>query len=584
MSRRKVYSLLILCISLVWVCFGLWIASVNITDIHAHWNQGQETKTDLPWRFNEVRLNNVLTVEFQDRLLSPKVFHIVPDDHVTGIYLNGQAIPLADIPPEKLRDFNHGFHLDLSAHLTSGHHRLDIHFNNTWGPGGMDVRPVWNFWRYACLYLGVVGFAVGLGLLFRLRPAQHVLLALCLIPLFVYWSATPWLVRAHDVSWGGGHYDYIEHIGKQNALPKPTEGWVYYHPPAYYLAGALVWKAAKLAGFQVHETLQLFAIFLWVVFLVASLATINQFLRRRSWANMVASLALVFWPAGLVHSPAIGNDAALYAVLALATWLCCRWWFTGRRRHLIALALLCGLSLLIKSNGIVLVAAVGLLLLLRFAIQRRRRGRAFMDGVYFGAITGLSLVASMAVRVYFYVKGETSSWLISNIGNLHGGLRVPADIKAFIPLDIPTFLTQPYINSFNSATGRENFWNFLLRSSITGEFTFYHPLLTQLAYVMGVVLLLLFFALIVGVPRIWQTSRPQCYRHLPLLLSALLWLISLVILRIKVPYACSNDFRYVLPMILPLIIFWSTQGRWPRRLLVIMSLASAAFYTTVGLV
>ncbi len=584
MSLRTGLLLLAVSFGLGLIAFGLGMSSPNITYIGGGVHN-RLAQVDLPWSFEGARQNNNLVMEFELERFSPRTWRITPDDQLVSVKLNGKFVSLAHIPPEGLRDYSNGFELDLSNYLSQGKQRLEIRFHNFGGAGGIDVKPVWGFWFYTVLYIGALVLLLCLCGCFGLRASQQWILALALISIFSYWSDTPWQVRAHDVGGVGGHYQYIEYVATKKSLPKATDGWVYYHPPTYYLAGAAVWKLADWAGLPKHESLQLFSIFLWLVFLVSAIATVNMVTRHQPWARRVASLAIAFWPAGILHSPAIGNDAALYAVVGLATWMSCRWWRSGKRSHLMWLAMLCGLAVMIKTNGIVLLAVVGLLLLWRFELRSKRtRWRTFADGLYFGLIGIACIAASMAVRVYYYVKGETASWLIGNLGTLHSGLRVPADVKAFLPLDIPTYLTQPYINAFNSATGRENFWNYLLRSAITGEFSFQHSLLTILAYVMGLLLLMLFFWLMLGVPKVFHTSRVQLYRNLPLLLLGVTWLASLVTLRISVPYASSNDFRYVLPVLIPVIIFWVRQGSWPRWLLVLFSASSAAFYTATGFV
>jgi hypothetical protein len=578
------FSLWSFILGLLVILWGLWLASPRVSLSEAGFRNRTEAVV-LPWSFDGPRRNVYLVMEFEARSFSPRKWQVVPDDQVIRVKLNGKPLSLDHIPAKALKDYTNGFTLDLSQQITSGTQRLEIWFQNQGGPGGIDVRPVWDFWHYLVIYLGTLCVLLSLAACCGLTRSQKWILSAALITIFSYWSVTPWLIRAHDVSWGGGHYDYIEYVATKNALPKPTDGWVFYHPPVYYLASALVWKFAQLSHLPVHESLQLFSILLWLVFLVSALATVNLFTRRRPWAGRLASVAIAFWPAGILHSPAIGNDAPLYAVAGLATWMLCRWWLGGKRRDLLWAALFCGLSLLIKSNGIVLVAAAGLLLLLRFLLKAGRlRWRAFADGCYFGVIAAVCLAASMAVRVYYYLKGESSNWLISNLGNLHSALRVPADIKSFLPLDVPTFLTQPYMSPFLNETGRENFWNFLLRSAITGEFKFSHGVLNAFAYVMGVFLLLLFFTLAVRLCSDWKIKWTHIYRHLPLIVVSVLWLASLVALRIKVPYSCSNDFRYVLPILIPLVIYWVRQGAWPRWLLVCFSASSAIFYTATGLV
>src|SRR5690606_8783019 len=347
---------------------------------------------------------------------------------------------------------------DLTSYLTPGPHTIEIRFNNRGGDGGLNIKPMPGPWRYLPIYVGLLLIMLFMAKRFALKLGQKWVLGLALVPIVFYWSATPWDLRAHDVS-GGGHYDYIEYVATQKSFPLPSEGWVFYHPPTYYLAGAAVWQLAKITEVPIHQTLQLLSVFFWLVFLVSSLATLNIFLKNRPGARFIASLAIALWPAGILHSPAIGNDSALYACIGMAVWFMCKWWYGGRRRDLLYMALFCSLAVLVKSNGIVVVAAAGILLLVRFLLRRRdKKMRAFIDGLLFASITAAALLASLAVRIFYFLKGDSPSWVIGNLGNLHSGLRVPADIKAFIPIDVPTFLTQPYVSAWSDETGRGSFW------------------------------------------------------------------------------------------------------------------------------
>ena len=234
-----------------------------------------------------------------------------------------------------------------------------------------------------------------------------------------------------------------------------------------------------------------------------------------------------------------------------------------------------------------LLGAGSLLLLstMLSALLRRKRyklRRALVDLVIFSGVGGLGLALSFAVRIYYYLHGAINNWLIANVGSLSNDLRVPVDIKSFVPLDIPTFVTVPWIDVSNDASGRGNFWNYLLRSSLSGEFSFPGTLHRVLAIAWGIVLLALCFAALHrfanGGARRWG---PVLYRQRAWLLLTLLWIASVAALRIQAPFSCSNDFRYVLPMLVPVILYWSGGGRATKILLMLMALLSAAFFVTL---
>src|SRR5690606_6059958 len=54
-------------------------------------------------------------------------------------------------------------------------------------------------------------------------------------------------------------------------------------------------------------------------------------------------------------------------------------------------------------------------------------------------------------------------------------------------------------------------------------------------------------------------TRPQwfasCYKNLPWLLAVIMPFLLLLAYRIKVPLSCNTDFRYIYPVLLPLLFF-----------------------------
>jgi hypothetical protein len=49
-------------------------------------------------------------------------------------------------------------------------------------------------------------------------------------------------------------------------------------------------------------------------------------------------------------------------------------------------------------------------------------------------------------------------------------------------------------------------------------------------------------------------------------------------LRVKAPFACSNDFRYVLPVIVPATLYWVGCGPFTKILMASMTLLSVVFF------
>lgn len=579
-SPLKGFALAFLGMFLIFL--GLFCASPQISSVSAS-KGGEEWKSvELPWIFEGPQKNNSIKVETDVAWYSPRTWQIIPDDHLLSLSVNGSPVSLTGIPPEALRDWGKGFKIDLSDHFKNGINVVEMQFDNGGGPGGLDIRPAKGALSLILIATGYVLLICVLGLIFGLRKSAVLLLCFTLVPIIFYWQETNWLTRSHDVGGQTGHYGYVKYVADNAALPKPNTGWVFYHPPAYYLVGAAVFEVSETFNIFPIESLQALAIVLWLIFLASSIAVFQLLMPGSKGSFWIATTSLVLWPSGIMRSVTLGNDIALYACLGVMTWLICKWWKTGRRALLVWASIFGALSLLIKSNGIVIVAVLGALLLIRFLIcGRRKRMKAFVDGLIFGLISFIGLASSFAVRIYFYLKGDLSSWLVSNAGGLGDSLRVPVTIKAFIPLDIPTFLTEPFMSSYDDSTGRSNFWNYLLRSSLTGEFSYKGEVQKIISYGWGFALLVLFMWLVASAANLRHMTLRKTYRMLPIAVLLSVWILSMVAFRILLPFSCSNDFRYITPILVPLIFVWVKMGFVPQAMLWFMSVTSVIFYLSL---
>ncbi|MFT3782903.1 MAG: glycosyltransferase family 39 protein [Nibricoccus sp.] len=557
-----------------------------VLSAHAELPGRPAESVEMPWQFHHASLGNKLYVELDVGLFTTRTWRIIPDDDLVEITVNGTPVSLTSVRPGGLSDYTYGFEIDLTRYLWEARNKIVFYLDNHGGDGGLNMRPVLGSLRWSLIGLSFLPLLLGLAWLFRLHYTQIALLVSALVVLCCYWAATPWGMRSHDVG-GGGHLEYITYIANRHALPNPMEGWTFYHPPLYYIAGALTWAWAKWLALPAPECVQGLSLALWLVFLTASAGTLRLALRGRPGALFAATALVALWPSGIIHGLRIGNDAAFYAAAGIATWFMVRWWRSRRRRDVCFLSLAIAAAFLCKSNAMVLAAAAGLLLgsAVVFSITRRKAQKfkpTLADLAIFTGLTGTGFALSFAVRVYYYLQGNIHNWFISNIDSLGGSLSVPVDVKSFLPLDIPTFLTQPWLETGNDATGRWNFWNYLLRSSLSGEFSFPGELHRALALAWGAVLL----GLCLVVVRRFVNSLAcrnirQLYIQLPWLLLTVLWLASVAALRYKAPFACSNDFRYVLPVIVPAAFYWANGGHFTRILMCLMSILSVVFFTTL---
>lgn len=546
-----------------------------------HFAGGLNVAVNMPWIFDEVSDGNHLEVKLPLTVLAPRVWNITPDDHLTDLRVNGQRVPLDGVRPGGLSDWQRGFEIDLSPWLQRGVNSFEFTVDNYDGIGGLALRPHPG-WRVLLLAAGFLPWLLALARLFRLRRAQTLILSAALLVLCFYWAATPWTLHNYDVKHLGdtGHLGYVNYVATLLALPRSDLGWEYYQPPLYYVGGAVVWRWAQWLSLAGPEALQAFAIALWLVFLAASAATLRLALGGQ-YRVMVATAALALWPSGIIHAVRIGNDPPLYAAAAVATLFMFRWWRSGRRAHLLWMALSIAVALLVKTSASALMATAGTLMALRLLRHGRWHNPRFLiEAGAASAIMAAGVLLSIGRNIYYWWRGEISSWLIGAIDTLDADLRVPNQFRYFLPLDVPVFLASPWVDSRDDATGRTNFWNFLLRSSLSGEFHFEGGLQGFIAFVWGALLLWLLSLLVLrAAAQPW--SARTAWRNAPWIVVSVFWLASVLSLRIAYPFSCTGDFRYILPILVPLLIAFIRTGRLAQTLLVAMALSSAVFFVAL---
>ncbi|WP_020208641.1 ArnT family glycosyltransferase [Gilvimarinus chinensis] len=499
---------------------------------------------------------------------------VIPDDELHRVLVNGQPVSLQGFSRSQRRDYSKGLVLPLRDLRPDAANIVQFELSNASNPAGFDVRPVASLSGQQMVLLAVALALLALALLRHLpiSRGQGVIVAAGLVACTVYLSQTDSFTRTFDVYEGGGHRDYIHYLIEHQSFPLASEGWEYHQPPLYYMVTALTKVLLVDASGGDDRWAQWLALWLWAIFLWASLAALRIAFRVHPWALLLASVALCFWPSGIVHSIRIGNDVPLYAFYALGFFFTLRWWRTGARQCLMWAAFWAACALLTKSNALALWAVLGGLWWLRsvrhgkgllLSPWRRRQavGAAFVLGAFFVVAVGINL----GDNLWYYAKGQSEDWLLSNVSNtINSGLQVANRPANYLVFDLATFIQQPFMSSWQDIYGRQYFWNYVLRSSLSSEFFFSGDSFKLWGKVNGVLLLLMlagqvYYSVTHNAVLDNRARIRGLYRAMPWLLTIVFPLLLLLAYRIKVPLSCNTDFRYVYMMLVPLL-YWSAHA------------------------
>ena len=495
----------------------------------------------------------------------------VPDDHFDALVVNGKDVPLDGVDPKDLDNFHHGFRFPIGRYLRAGDNAVVARVRNAGGPGGLDVMSDPHDWMNRAEVIAAMSAFVVLLLTalrtFKVPWSTASLFAAGVAVRFGYLSVTPYSVRDHDVS---GHVEYIEYILSHGSLPPPYGGWSFYQPPLYYLLGAGLWKALTILGAESRATilraLQVQSLLYQLGFLGFALGTVSLWVGRlpdalfgrrlasRSALGALFVALLCLWPSGVIHAVRIGNDDLFYLWFGAGFYFASRWWISGRDRDFHVAALCGALGMLTKSNSLLLFVLLAVLLAVRLIKDRERRLVAYLKRAWPMAVLILkSAGVALGRAVVDAVSGRRAHVLVGNMNQAHDNIAVGNRASNYLWFDTKIFVTEPFTNSLDDARGRQFFWNYTLKSSLFGEFSFDHPLLSDAAVVLSILMIVIVACVVV---RMVTATREDWLKDLPTFALVPILFAGLAALRMTLPMACSNDFRYILPVLTPALYLY----------------------------
>jgi hypothetical protein len=257
---------------------------------------------------------------------------------------------------------------------------------------------------------------------------------------------------------------YIGFILAEGHIPPAKQCFICHHPPLYYIVGALAQRGFEIAQIAPKPlNVQVFSLGIFFAFLVYALLLARLFSERTRTVRITAAL-LVFWPYSIHNSVRVHNDTLVTALVVAGMYYAARWYKEQRPRHLYAAGICAALGVLTKSSAFALAACVGLLLAWRF-FTRRGRARLLARGVVTMALVGaayggLKLRAPVADDPCHRTFGTACDIRKSD----YTGNR-PVN---YLYLDVPKLLRDPYMVIHGDESGKQYFWNHVIKSSLFG--------------------------------------------------------------------------------------------------------------------
>ena len=469
---------------------------------------------------------------------------VIPDDCAESIMVNGESIDLRSFRGRC--DFSKGFVLPdsvLSPHRVGERTHYIFFLKNNGGNAGLNVFVL----QSSVLSVALNALSIFWLALFCLMLARRLkfgwgLAFLIFAAVFfraVFFANIPYTTYSNDVD---GHVAYVQYILEKHAIPGVDDCWTCYHPPVYYASAGpsfVVSEALRLPG---TTGLQAFSLLLSILTLFFGVLFLKTFLN--GGALGVASVLWTFWPLMILMSPRIGNDQMFCMLHVLCLWGGANYLKKGHGKYLIISVVATALAMWTKTTGIVTVGTLFLFTFLGYIHNSKSLKPTKSEIVAWGLF--IALIAGIALQ---RLLGDAD--LVGNSSGLNGRLKVANEAFNYIYFDLQSFMTHPFTSAWEDEMGRQYFWNYSFKSALTGEFSMGQDLSGRSA---ATFVSASFLGLLVYSARgFWKTKLQTI--HWILLLQGVAFIAALMFLRIKHPFACSNDFRYIAPAILSFIPF-----------------------------
>ncbi|MBR4915484.1 MAG: glycosyltransferase family 39 protein [Fibrobacter sp.] len=469
---------------------------------------------------------------------------IIPDDCAEEVVINGHVVDLRGFVDRC--NFSKGFVLSdslISLYRVGSRTHYSFSLMNEGGDAGLNARvsqtsPLRvSMGVLAVLSLGLLCFFVARRFGFGWVPAVIILLAVVIRAVFL--MNVSYTNFTYDVD---GHVSYVQYIIENHSVPSTDDCWTCYHPPVYYVSAVPSYLFGEWLGLSGTTGLQAYSLLLSILTVFLGMFFLRSFLSGK--ALNIASVLWSFWPVMILVSPRIGNDQLFYMLHMLCMWGGVNYLKGGRGKYLIIAVIATALAMWTKATAVVTLGTLIVFVVLGYRVNLRNRKLTCSEWVSAGLL--LSLIVVVVLQ---RLLGDST--LVGNSSGLAGRLKVGNEAFNYIFFDLKSFVTHPFTSAWNDGFGREYFWNYAFKTSLFGEFEMVRNVVGRnLATVVSCT----FLGLIVYAARcFWKTKLRMI--HWFLLLQGAAFIAALMFLRMKHPYSCSNDFRYILPAIICFIPF-----------------------------
>lgn len=339
--------------------------------------------------------------------------------------------------------------------------------------------------------------------------------------------------------------------------------------------------------FFLFSTCQVLAVTYSVITCVYMLKLVNLFDFKGKTAVIVSAFVILF-PRNIQFAGMVNNDALSFMFSVLALYCALKWQREGKKLPYVLLcALFCGLGMMTKLATATICLPIAGIFIYEFVLKLIALIKAYKQGkkgelksfiafcMQFVCFVVICAPIALWFQVYVKIKFDQGfGFVFDNLNHRLGTDHHSLFERLFVAFDLEEYFGSVFCIPFykEGSVGNitqfnhYNLFNYSLRSALFGEFTLkggegFAVVSIVLAYAFS---LLLMIGIIKSLVTYWGYCRCknvvfskvkiEFKDFLTLFLLVQSQVIPEIMFYIKMPYACTMDFRYIMPMIFAMAI------------------------------
>lgn len=380
-----------------------------------------------------------------------------------------------------------------------------------------------------------------------------------------YMLYTPYTVRQHDTSGDYGHKAYAQILFNTGKLPT-TNYYQFYHPPLNAFIQSCFMKLTlpvftflneifpslclDVSPDGLFESCQILSLLYMTVTVVEGLKIIKNLSIGRL-SGLFASIFVIFFPRLIQLSGQLNNDglSIMFAFIALNQAIV--FYKSQSYPSIIICAFAVGLGMMAKLNSATICLPIAILFLQVFVKRIVAKSPAPVWDITVKYVLFLVISVPLALWFHLYAKERFGQGFGYVFDNLNPNLSV-SHVSPFYRFFLPGFY-HIFSTPFADAWTDYNLFDYLIKSSMFGEFSFsqgsgiaYGAVIVNYAFTVTFILSLILYFIHV---KKTGASLFTLSNVVSLSVGATMALCQLYF-NIAMPYGCTMDFRYIVPIIL----------------------------------